>query len=328
MLLSCILIFHLVAFIVVGGFYKTIPVKLAQYITSGAAIAAALCSVILFYDIIFKHAVIHVFVLDWINVGDLSVKWALFADSLTLVMLVVVNVVTALVQIYSIGYMADDKNIPKFMSFISLFAFFMLLLVTSDNLLQLFVGWEGVGLCSYLLIGYWYQKESACRAAIKAFVVNRVADLFFIIGLIATYVCFNTLLFSEIFSAVGMHTDDVINIFGHNFRLLDFICIMLFIGCMGKSAQILFHTWLPDAMEGPTPVSALIHAATMVTAGVFLVARCSPVFEYSPVSLDMITLVGSITAFFAATIALVENDIKKIIGISIRFIHGRNSVFR
>ena len=231
-------------------------------------------------------------------------------------MLMVVNAVSTLVHIYSIGYMSKDECVPRFMSFLSLFTFFMLILVTSNNLLQLFVGWEGVGLCSYLLIGFWYKKESACKAAIKAFVVNRITDVFFVIGLFSIYNTFGSLLFSEIFSNVSNYTLSTISILGHNFRSIDFICIMLFVGCMGKSAQIGFHTWLPDAMEGPTPVSALIHAATMVTAGVFLVVRCSPLFEYSNIALDMIIFVGGTTAFFAGTIALVQNDIKKIIAYS------------
>jgi len=307
---------HLLAFITIGGFYKLISAKAAQMLALSASVIAVLFSVISFYQIIFERHVLTFPLFQWINVGALSISWSLFADSVTVVMLVVVNVTTLLVQIYSIGYMSHDDNMPKYMSFLSLFAFFMLLLVTSDNLLQLFVGWEGVGLCSYLLIGYWYRKEAASSAGMKAFIVNRVADIFFVIGLITIYFSFDTLVFSEVFAKVPLYLNQTINFSGLNFGLLDFICIMLFLGCMGKSAQILFHTWLPDAMEGPTPVSALIHAATMVTAGVFLVVRCSPLFEESPLSLEIITLVGVITAFFAATIALVQNDIKKIIAYS------------
>lgn len=316
MILGYIVFLHLFAFLSVGGFYKTISDKLAQIITSGASIASWILSGFLFYDIIFNHSVVSLPISSWINIGNVSVEWVLYADSLTAVMLMVVNAVSTLVHIYSIGYMSKDGNIPKFMSFLSLFTFFMLVLVTSNNLLQLFLGWEGVGLCSYLLIGYWYKKESACKAAIKAFVVNRVADVFFVLGLLAIYSTFDSLLFSEIFSNISNHSQTTLYIFGHNFRVLDFICIMLFIGCMGKSAQIGFHTWLPDAMEGPTPVSALIHAATMVTAGVFLVARCSPLFENSQIALDMIIFIGGTTAFFAGTIALVQNDIKKIVAYS------------
>jgi NADH-quinone oxidoreductase subunit L len=316
MILGYIVFLHLFAFLVVGVFYKKISNRLAQSITSGASMLSWILSGFLAYDVIFQHNVVSILVSNWINIGGFLIEWSLQADSLTAVMLMVVNAVSTLVHIYSIGYMAKDENVPKFMSFLSLFTFFMLLLVTSNNLVQLFVGWEGVGLCSYLLIGYWYKKESACSAAIKAFVVNRVSDVFFILGLLAIYTTFDSLLFSEIFSNVSNHSHTTTYVLGHNFRVIDFICIMLFIGCMGKSAQIGFHTWLPDAMEGPTPVSALIHAATMVTAGVFLVVRCSPLFEHSQIALDMIIFVGGTTAFFAGTIALVQNDIKKIIAYS------------
>ena len=315
-MLAYIVFIHLIAFLVVGLSYKKIRVRTAQFITSGCAITSLLASLTIVYSVIFEKNFINMNLFEWINVGALHIQWSLHADSVTAIMLIMVNVVSTLVHIYSIGYMADDENIPKFMSFLSLFTFFMLFLVTSNNLLQLFLGWEGVGLCSYLLIGYWYKKESACNAAIKAFIVNRVADVFFVIGLLAIYITFDSLLFSEIFAKVPAFSDSTISILGNNFRIIDFICIMLFIGCMGKSAQIGFHTWLPDAMEGPTPVSALIHAATMVTAGIFLVVRCSPIFEYSPMALNFIVFVGGTTAFFAATIALVQNDIKRIIAYS------------
>ena len=231
-------------------------------------------------------------------------------------MLVVVTFVSALVHIYSIGYMSHDPHKPRFMSYLSLFTFSMLALVVSDNFLQLFFGWEGVGLCSYLLIGFWYKKESANNAAIKAFVVNRVGDFGLAIGIFLIFFYFGSINFNEVFQTAPQLIDKKISIFGNESSLITFICLFLFIGAMGKSAQFLLHTWLPDAMEGPTPVSALIHAATMVTAGVFLVVRCSPLFEYSQTALNVVTVVGMITAIFAASVALVQNDIKKIVAYS------------
>ena len=231
-------------------------------------------------------------------------------------MLVVVTLVSALVHIYSIGYMSHDPHKPRFMAFLSLFTFAMLTLVTSDNFLQLFFGWEGVGLCSYFLIGFWFKRETANAAAIKAFVVNRVGDFGFALGIFLIFYLFGTVNYSEVFASIPQIIDKELFFLGIQIKAIDLICILLFIGAMGKSAQIFLHTWLPDAMEGPTPVSALIHAATMVTAGVFLVVRCSPIFEYSPVTLNIITVVGMTTAFFAATVALVQNDIKKIIAYS------------
>ena len=231
-------------------------------------------------------------------------------------MLVVVTLVSSLVHLYSIGYMSHDPNKPRFMAYLSLFTFAMLMLVVSDNFLQLFFGWEGVGLCSYLLIGFWYKKNSANNAAIKAFLVNRVGDFGLAIGIFLIFNYFGTLNYDEVFAKVAEQSIKEINFLGLNVNLITLISLSLFIGAMGKSAQFLFHTWLPDAMEGPTPVSALIHAATMVTAGVFLVVRCSPIFEYSQVALNFIAVIGMITAVFAASIALVQNDIKKIIAYS------------
>jgi len=231
-------------------------------------------------------------------------------------MLVVVTSVSSLVHIYSIGYMSHDPNKPRFMSYLSLFTFSMLMLVVSDNFLQLFFGWEGVGLCSYLLIGFWYKKESANNAAIKAFLVNRVGDFGLAIGIFLIFYYFGTVNYSEVFIKAAASIDKKIIFLGFNTNLITIICLSLFIGAMGKSAQFLFHTWLPDAMEGPTPVSALIHAATMVTAGVFLVVRCSPLFEYSQVALNFVAIIGMITAVFAASVAIVQNDIKKIIAYS------------
>ena len=237
-------------------------------------------------------------------------------DPLSAVMLVVVTSVSALVHIYSIGYMSHDPHKPRFMAYLSLFTFAMLMLVTSDNFIQLFFGWEGVGLCSYFLIGFWFKKESANAAAIKAFVVNRVGDFGFALGIFLIFYLFGTVNYSEVFQQIPTVVDKNLSFLGFEVKAIDLVCLLLFIGAMGKSAQILLHTWLPDAMEGPTPVSALIHAATMVTAGVFLVVRCSPIYEYSPLILNFITIVGMTTAFFAATVALVQTDIKKIIAYS------------
>ena len=253
---------------------------------------------------------------SWINSGDLQVAWALRVDTLTAVMLVVVNTVSSLVHMYSIGYMDEDPHRPRFFAYLSLFTFAMLMLVTSDNLVQLFFGWEGVGLASYLLIGFWYQKPSANAAAIKAFVVNRVGDFGFALGIFAIFMLIGSTDFDTIFAGAPALTGKTINFFGWNADALTLICLLLFMGAMGKSAQFLLHTWLPDAMEGPTPVSALIHAATMVTAGVFMVARLSPLFELAPNAQAAVMFFGATTAFFAATVGLVQNDIKRIVAYS------------
>jgi NADH-quinone oxidoreductase subunit L len=231
----------------------------------------------------------------WIDSGTLEVAWALRIDTLTAVMMIVVTVVSTMVHIYSIGYMHHDPHVPRFMAYLSLFTFFMLMLVTADNLVQMFFGWEGVGLASYLLIGFWYKKPSACAAAIKAFIVNRVGDFGFALGIFAVYVMFDSIHLDTIFAAAPAMADATLVVFGTEFHALTVICLLLFVGAMGKSAQFLLHTWLPDAMEGPTPVSALIHAATMVTAGVFMVARMSPLFEFSDTALAVVTIVGAST---------------------------------
>ena len=255
-------------------------------------------------------------IFEWISSGNFTANWSINIDPLSSVMLVVVTFVSALVHIYSIGYMSHDPHKPRFMSYLSLFTFSMLALVVSDNFLQLFFGWEGVGLCSYLLIGFWYRKETANNAAIKAFIVNRIGDFGLAIAIFLIFFFFGSINFDEVFQATSQKVEKNIIFFGFELNLITLICIFLFIGAMGKSAQFLLHTWLPDAMEGPTPVSALIHAATMVTAGVFLVVRCSPMFEYSQVALNLVTVVGLITAIFAASVALVQNDIKKIVAYS------------
>jgi NADH-quinone oxidoreductase subunit L len=252
----------------------------------------------------------------WISVGSFTPDWGLRQDTLSLVMVAMVSFISMLIHVYSAGYMAHDKTIPRFFAYLSLFTFAMLMLVTANNLLQLFFGWEGVGLVSYLLIGYWYERPSANAAAIKAFIVNRVGDLGFAVGIALTYLVFHTISFDEIFAAVPAHIGDSYALLGTSFPAIEVIAILLFIGAMGKSAQIFLHTWLADAMEGPTPVSALIHAATMVAAGVFLVVRMSPLLNAAPDALAFVTVIGATTALFAGTIGCVQNDIKRIIAYS------------
>ncbi|MES2961115.1 MAG: NADH-quinone oxidoreductase subunit L [Pseudomonadota bacterium] len=320
MLLKLTVFLPLFGFLFSGFFSRVLPKnfadKFAQIFSSALLVISAICAILVFHDVSTNHINTTVTLINWINSGDLSANWALKLDSLTAIMLVVVTVVSSLVHIYSVGYMHEDKSIARFMAYLSLFTFFMLILVTADNFLQLFVGWEGVGVASYLLIGFWYKKQSANNAAIKAFVANRVGDFGLIIAIGLIYLTFGTVQYGPVFATVCSHVFDKFALFGTEWRTIDAICILLFVGAMGKSAQIGLHVWLADAMEGPTPVSALIHAATMVTAGVFLVARCSPIFEYSETALLMVTLVGATTALFAATIALTQNDIKKIIAYS------------
>ncbi len=306
----------LLASITSGFFGKYIGDRNSEIITSLFVSISAILSLVLFYNVVVNQYENNVIIASWINSGTLNVNWSIKIDALSSVMLVVVTLVSSLVHIYSIGYMSHDPHKPRFMAYLSLFTFAMLTLVTSDNFLQLFFGWEGVGLCSYFLIGFWFKKESANAAAIKAFLVNRVGDFGFALGIFLIFYLFGTVNYSEVFLQIPQTINKEIFFLGINIKAIDLICILLFIGAMGKSAQIFLHTWLPDAMEGPTPVSALIHAATMVTAGVFLVVRCSPIFEYSPLTLNIITLVGMMTAFFAATVALVQTDIKKIIAYS------------
>jgi NADH-quinone oxidoreductase subunit L len=290
--------------------------RLSKYVTCAALLISAACSFLVFKDVALSGNVQNLYLFNWIDSGTLSISWSLKVDSLTAVMLIVVTVVSSMVHIYSIGYMNHDPKVPRFMSYLSLFTFFMLMLVTADNLVQMFFGWEGVGLASYLLIGFWYDKPSANSAAIKAFVVNRVGDFGFMLGIFTVYLIFDTVSFDEIFAAVPQKVNNTIQLFGGDFHAITIACLLLFIGAMGKSAQLGLHTWLPDAMEGPTPVSALIHAATMVTAGVFMVARLSPLFEYSDLALTVVTIIGGSTAIFAATIACTQNDIKRVIAYS------------
>ena len=290
--------------------------RAAELVTTVFLFASMVLSWFAFADVGFGHHDSHGAIFSWMTSGDLKVDWALRIDTLTVVMLVVVTTISSFVHLYSIGYMADDPFQPRFFSYLSLFTFAMLMLVTADNLVQLFFGWEGVGLMSYLLIGFWYQKPEANAAAIKAFVVNRIGDFGFSLGIFAVFLMTGAVDFDTVFAQAPALTGKTIHFLSWDVDVLTLICLLLFMGAMGKSAQFLLHTWLPDAMEGPTPVSALIHAATMVTAGVFMVARLSPLFELAPNAQTFVTFIGATTAFFAATIGLVQNDIKRIIAYS------------
>jgi NADH-quinone oxidoreductase subunit L len=326
-MVQAIVFLPLIGFLIAGLFGQSIGAKASEYVTSGLLVIAAVLSWIVFFNVALGHQeAFTVPVLSFIQSGNLNVDWALRVDTLTAVMLVVVNTVSSLVHVYSIGYMHHDPDRPRFFAYLSLFTFAMLALVTSDNLVQMFFGWEGVGLASYLLIGFWYKKPSANAAAIKAFVVNRVGDFGFALGIFGVFVLFGSVNFSDIFANAATYLPKegdtgqvVLNFLGYQLDkqgAVTVVALLLFMGAMGKSAQFLLHTWLPDAMEGPTPVSALIHAATMVTAGVFMVARMSPIFELSHTALTVVTIVGATTAFFAATVGLVQNDIKRVIAYS------------
>ena len=300
----------------IGYFGRSLTRLFSEITTSLFVSISAVLSIFVFWNGIQNNIYGNYLIFEWITSGEFTANWSINIDPLSSVMLVVVTFVSALVHIYSIGYMSHDPHKPRFMSYLSLFTFSMLALVVSDNFLQLFFGWEGVGLCSYLLIGFWFKKETANNAAIKAFIVNRIGDFGLAIAIFLIFFFFGTINFEEAFQATSQYSEKKLVFFGIEVNLITLICIFLFIGAMGKSAQFLLHTWLPDAMEGPTPVSALIHAATMVTAGVFLVVRCSPIFEYSQVALNLVTIIGMVTAIFAASIALVQNDIKKIVAYS------------
>ena len=331
----------LIGALIAGLAGNSIGAKASEYITSGIMVFVAILSWIAFFTVgLSDEPAFTVNVMRWIQTGALDISWAFRIDTLTVVMLVVVNTVSSLVHVYSIGYMHHDPHRPRFFAYLSLFTFAMLMLVTSDNLVQMFFGWEGFGLASYLLIGFWFKKPSANAAAMKAFIVNRVGDFGFALGIFGLFVLFGSVNLGVIFAnaasylpageahgaaeaageaASAMDSETVLTFLGYHLdkaHALTVICLLLFMGAMGKSAQFLLHTWLPDAMEGPTPVSALIHAATMVTAGVFMVARMSPLFELSHTALTVVTVVGAITAFFAATVGLVQNDIKRVIAYS------------
>ncbi len=313
---SAIVFLPLIGFLIAGIFGRWIGVRGAQLVTSGLLVVSAVLSVVALISVGLQGETERVQVLTWIDSGSFEADWRLRIDTLTAVMLVVVTSVSALVHIYSIGYMSHDPHQPRFFAYLSLFTFAMLMLVTADNFVQLFFGWEGVGLASYLLIGFWYQRPSANAAAIKAFVVNRVGDFGLILGIATLFLTIGSVEFDTVFAAIPELADKTFHFLGYDVPIVTTACLLLFMGAMGKSAQFLLHTWLPDAMEGPTPVSALIHAATMVTAGVFLLARLSPIFEFSAFALTVVTVIGAITAFFAATVGLVQNDIKRVIAYS------------
>ena len=315
-MIEAIVFLPLAGFLIAGLFGNQVGARGAGLITSGLLVVCALLSWFVFVDVGFYGNEERIQLVTWIAAGSLQVDWALRVDPLVAVMLVVVTNVSALVHIYSIGYMAEDAGQPRFFAYLSLFTFAMLMLVTADNLVQLFFGWEGVGLASYLLIGFWYDKPEANAAAIKAFLVNRVGDFGFALGIFAIYLMIGSVAYDTIFAEAKTLVGKTIYFLGYDLDALTVICLLLFVGAMGKSAQLGLHTWLPDAMEGPTPVSALIHAATMVTAGVFMVARLSPLFELAPIALNVVVIIGASTAFFAATVGLVQNDIKRVIAYS------------
>jgi NADH-quinone oxidoreductase subunit L len=313
---SAIVFLPIIGSLIAGLFGRVIGARASELVTTALLLLSAALSCLAFYDVIYLgHAQI-VHVLEWVVSGGFEADWTIRVDALTAVMLVVVTGVSSLVHVYSIGYMHDDEHRQRFFSYLSFFTFAMLALVTANNFLQLFFGWEGVGLASYLLIGFWYTRPSANAAAIKAFVVNRVGDFGFALGIFGVYAIFHTLDFDAVFSAAPAMAGKTFMFAGYPVDILTTLCLLLFVGAMGKSAQIVLHTWLPDAMEGPTPVSALIHAATMVTAGVFLVCRCSPLYELAPNALAFVTFIGATTAFFAASVGLFQNDIKRVIAYS------------
>jgi len=301
---------------IAGLFGRLIGNRASELVTTGLLFASAALSAVAFKDVALDGHNYIIPILPWIHSAGFTVDWTVRIDSITAVMLVVVTGVSSLVHLYSIGYMHEDPHRPRFFSYLSLFTFAMLMLVTANNFLQLFFGWEGVGLASYLLIGFWYTRPSANAAAIKAFVVNRVGDFGFALGIFGVWAVFHTLDFDAVFAAAPSLVGKSFVFAGYNVDILTTLCLLLFVGAMGKSAQLGLHTWLPDAMEGPTPVSALIHAATMVTAGVFLVCRCSPMFQLSPTALTFVTFIGATTAFFAASVGLFQNDIKRVIAYS------------
>ena len=315
--IQLIVFLPLLASIIVGLGNRMLGNTVGKLITTGALFASCALSWPIFLAFLGGDQAAYVQpVFSWIISGNLNVDWALSVDTLTAVMLVVITTVSAVVHLYSWGYMEEDPDQPRFFAYLSLFTFAMLMLVTADNLVQMFFGWEGVGLASYLLIGFWFKKPSANAAAIKAFVVNRVGDLGFMLGIFGTFLVFGTISIPEILEAAPGMAGSTIGFLGYRFDTMTVLCLLLFIGAMGKSAQLGLHTWLPDAMEGPTPVSALIHAATMVTAGVFMVCRLSPMFEAAPVALGFVTFIGAATCLFAATVGTVQMDIKRVIAYS------------
>ena len=313
---QAIVFLPIIASAIAGLFGRIIGARPSELITTGVLFVCAALSCYAFYDVCYLGHSAVLTVAPWIHSGSFAADWTIRVDSLTAVMLVVVTGVSSLVHLYSIGYMAEDDSRPRFFSYLSLFTFAMLMLVTANNFLQMFFGWEGVGLASYLLIGFWYKKPEANAAAIKAFIVNRVGDFGFALGIFGVWAIFGSLDFDTVFAAAPSMVGKTMLFGSWHVDVLTTLCLLLFVGAMGKSAQIGLHTWLPDAMEGPTPVSALIHAATMVTAGVFLVCRCSPLYELAPGARDFVTFIGATTAFFAASVGLFQNDIKRVIAYS------------
>lgn len=313
---GCLVLFPLLGSIAAGMFGRYLGYRGAVLISSGCVILSAMCSVVAFYEVALSGSPCYVRIASWMSCEMFDAYWGLMFDSLTVVMCVVVTFVSSLVHVYSISYMWHDAHLPRFMSYLSIFTFFMLMLVTADNLIQMFLGWEGVGLASYLLINFWFTRIQANKAAIKAMLVNRVGDFGLALGIMGVFVCFRSVDFATIFACTGWIQTHTFIFCNREVDALTCICILLFIGAVGKSAQLGLHTWLPDAMEGPTPVSALIHAATMVTAGVFLLARCSVLFEYAPQALSIVAFVGAMTCLFAATTGVVQNDMKRVIAYS------------
>jgi len=311
-----ILFLPLIGALFAGLLGRFVGARACEVVTISLMFIAAFLSWIAFYQVAIEGNDVRITMLSWMHSGDFKTFWSIRVDTLTAVMLVVVNTVSSVVHLYSVGYMDEDPHKERFFSYLSLFTFAMLMLVTADDLVQLFFGWEGVGLASYLLIGFWYKKPKPNAAAIKAFIVNRVGDFGFALGIFATFVIFGAVQYDTIFAAAPDQVGKTMTFLSWEVPVLDLICFLLFMGAMGKSAQFLLHTWLPDAMEGPTPVSALIHAATMVTAGVYMVARMSPLFELAPYALAFVAIVGATSAFFAATAAVVQTDIKRVIAYS------------
>ncbi|MFZ2017207.1 MAG: NADH-quinone oxidoreductase subunit L [Methyloceanibacter sp.] len=313
---QAIVFLPLLGAIFAGLFGRWVGSRASEVVTTTLVLVTALLSFLAFYQVALQGQEERIELVRWIDSGALKSAWSLRIDTLTAVMLVVVTTVSGLVHLYSIGYMEEDPDRPRFFAYLSLFTFAMLALVTADDFLQLFFGWEGVGLASYLLIGFWYHKPAAYNAAIKAFIVNRVGDFGFALGIFAVFTLFNSIQYDTVFASAPAEVGKTMEFLGYQVDALTLICLLLFMGAMGKSAQFLLHTWLPDAMEGPTPVSALIHAATMVTAGVFMVARLSPLFELAPIALGFVAIIGATTAFFAATVGLVQTDIKRVVAYS------------
>ena len=311
-----IVIFPLIGSFSAGLFGRLIGPNGSAVITTSCLMLSFLCSFFAFYEVALLDCSVYIKLMPWIDSEVLNIDWGFMFDTLTVVMCCVVTFVSSLVHLYSIEYMSNDPHLSRFMSYLSLFTFFMLILVTADNFVQMFVGWEGVGLCSYLLINFWFTRIQANKAAIKAMVMNRIGDFGLVLGILLMFVTFKAVDYATVFSLAPIFSGTTVNFLNFEFEILTIISFFLLIGAVGKSAQLGLHTWLPDAMEGPTPVSALIHAATMVTAGVFLIARCSPIYEYAPLILEIITILGASTAFFAATVGLLQNDLKKVIAYS------------